>query len=226
MQTLHKTTQQNTWINYNVDLSKRVIIHTAKEIFTNSSADGKRIIPLEQEGSAGGRITSIIEYTAGAVFQTNHLSGEEIFTLEGTLSNENGDYPAGTYIRYPAGISHKWFTNNGCKLFIKLNQIDSNDQEQIVIDTNNTEWHPGYDRLRVMPLAVNTALVKWPKGAKFLDHSHFGGEEIFVLKGEFIDENGRYPKGTWIRSPHLSSHNPYVEEDTIIFVRTGHLFSN
>ncbi len=69
----------------------------------------------------------------------------------------------------------------------------------------------------------STALVKWPKGERFQLHRHFGGEEVFVIKGEFIDEYGRYPKGTWIRSPHLSEHNPYVEEETIILVKVGHL---
>ena len=38
-----------------------------------------------------------------------------------------------------------------------------------------------------------------------------------------MDEYGIYPKGSWIRSPHLSTHFPFVEEETIIFVKTGHL---
>ena len=33
-----------------------------------------------------------------------------------------------------------------------------------------------------------------------------------------------YPKGTWIRSPHLSQHKPFTkEEGALIFVKTGHL---
>ncbi|MFO8003276.1 cupin domain-containing protein, partial [Thioalkalivibrio sp.] len=54
-------------------------------------------------------------------------------------------------------------------------------------------------------------------------HRHWGGEEILVLTGEFIDEHGRYPTGTWMRSPHLSQHNPWVEQETLIYVKTGHL---
>lgn len=27
----------------------------------------------------------------------------------------------------------------------------------------------------------------------------------------------------WLRSPHLSEHFPYVEEETVILVKTGHL---
>lgn len=226
MSILYKIKPENTLINYNIDLSKRVLIHTAKKIFIKFSEDEKLVIPLEREGLASGRTTSIVEYLAGEVFQNNtHLLGEEIFVLEGTFSDENGDYPAGTYIRNLAGSSNKSFSKKGCKLFIKLNQTDSNNQKRVVIYTNKTNWHLGYGTLEVMPLAENTALVKWPKGANFVNHSHFGGEEIFVLKGEFIDEHGRYPKGTWIRSPHLSTHNPYVEEETIILVITGHLLS-
>jgi len=50
-----------------------------------------------------------------------------------------------------------------------------------------------------------------------------GGEEIFVISGEFIDECGRYPAGTWIRGPHMSTHTPYVKEETLLWVKVGHL---
>ncbi|NMU83859.1 cupin, partial [Vibrio parahaemolyticus] len=49
------------------------------------------------------------------------------------------------------------------------------------------------------------------------------GEEIFVLSGEFRDELGTYPALSWIRSPHMSEHFPFVEQETIIWVKTGHL---
>ncbi len=210
--------------NYNMDLSKKLTINTAKESFIRSPVGGVNSIPLEREGAESGRTTSIVEYIACAASQSHsHPLGEEIFVLEGMFSDENGDYPAGTYIRNPPGTSHAPFSKKGCKIFVKSNQMDLRDKKQVVIDTTKTSWHPGYGNLEVMPLTENAALVKWPKGERFVDHTHHGGEEIFVLKGEFIDEHGRYPKGTWIRSPHLSTHFPFVEEETIIFVKTGHL---
>ena len=106
------------------------------------------------------------------------------------------------YIRIPPGTSHAPFSKKGCKIFVKSNQMDLEDQRRVVIDTNESRWHPGYGNLEVIPLSDKAALVKWPKGERFVNHSHCGGEEIFVLKGEFIDEHGRNPKGTWIRSPH------------------------
>ena len=50
-----------------------------------------------------------------------------------------------------------------------------------------------------------------------------GGEEVFVISGEFIDEHGRYQTGTAIRGPHISRHTRYVEEETLLWVKVGHL---
>ncbi len=110
---------------------------------------------------------------------------------------------------------------------MKRNQFQQRDSKRVVINTTQEEWLPGHGDLQVMPLAAcgteSTALVKWPEGAAFLPHTHFGGEEIFVLEGTFIDEKGEYPTGTWIRNPHLSSHNPFVKEGCTILVKTGHM---
>ena len=88
-------------------------------------------------------------------------------------------------------------------------------------------WQPGYGNLKVKPLhqfeTESVALVFWPAGERFIPHRHFSGEEIYVISGELIDEFGRYPAGCWIRSPHLSEHTPFVEQDTLIWVKTGHL---
>ena len=69
-------------------------------------------------------------------------------------------------------------------------------------------------------------MVHWPAGERFVPHRHWGGEEILVLSGTFIDEHGEYPTGAWWQSPHLSEHYPFVKEETVILVKTGHLPMN
>lgn len=194
----------------------------------SSPSSGVTRIPLEREAAESGRTTSVVNYLPGASFSTHqHPYGEEIFVLEGVFSDESGDYPEGTYLRNPPGSSHAPYSESGCKLFVKLCHMNPHDTEKVVIQTKERPWLPGQGNLKVMPLhqfeTHGTALVKWPAGERFLAHQHFGGEEIFVLSGTFKDEHGSYPKGTWIRSPHLSQHHPYVEEETIILVKTGHL---
>ncbi|MCP3129747.1 cupin domain-containing protein [Shewanella sp. KJ2020] len=212
----------------NMNFSERIFIDTESQPWLPSPAQGVWRKPLEREAKESGHTTSIVKYDPSSQFATHgHPQGEEIFVLEGIFSDENGDYPAGSYLRHPPGSQHAPFSQEGCVIFVKLNQFNSRDLELVRINTQQTPWLPGIGGLQVMPLhefeREHTALVKWPKGEKFQPHRHFGGEEILVLSGKFQDELGEYPRHTWIRSPHMSGHFPFVEEETIILVKTGHL---
>ncbi|CAH1599303.1 MULTISPECIES: cupin domain-containing protein [Vibrio] len=212
----------------NMDFSQRLVINTAQQDWIASPALGVWRKPLEREAKESGHTTSVVRYEPNSQFSTHpHPYGEEILVLEGVFSDEHGDYPAGTYLRNPPGSQHAPFSKDGCVILVKLNQFDPNDLETVRINTNQTEWLPGIGGLEVMPLHnfehEHVALVKWPKGEKFQPHRHFGGEEIFVLSGEFNDELGHYPQHTWLRNPHMSEHFPFVDQETIIWVKTGHL---
>lgn len=184
---------------------------------------------LDRIGEEVARATSIVRYAPNSYFSEHtHGGGEEFFVLEGVFSDEHGDYPAGSYVRNPIGSSHTPHSKEGCTIFVKLHQFDAEDTEQKVIDTRNADFVPGrVPGLSVLPLHThcteNVALVRWQPGTRFLGHRHWGGEEILVLEGVFQDENGDYPAGTWLRSPHLSGHTPFSEEGCLIYVKTGHL---
>lgn len=215
---------------FNMDFTKQVVINTAKLNWESSPMAGVKRKRMAFEEVEQGHATSIVEFEAGSSFRYHeHPLGEEILVLEGVFSDHEGNFPAGTYIRNPEGFSHAPFSKEGCVILVKLHQFDKEDTAQVRIDTKNTEFRPGQGNLEVLPLhefgGEHTALVKWPAGEKFVPHQHWGGEEVYVIYGEFIDEHGRYPAGSWIRSPHLSKHHPYVEEETLILVKTGHLSS-
>lgn len=212
----------------NMDFSEQIVIDATDLDWVASPKAGVFRKPLAREDAEQGHATSIVKYEAGAEFSEHgHPGGEEILVLEGVFSDGTGDYPTGTYFRNPEGFRHAPFSKQGCIILVKLHQFQSNDHQRICIDTNAASWRPGIGNLKVMPLhshgSESVALVHWPAGEVFQEHSHFGGEEIYVISGEFIDEYGRYPAGTWIRSPHLSSHHPRVEVDTLIWVKVGHL---
>ena len=212
----------------NLDLSKRVVIETNRGQWIGSPADGVERKPLEREEAERGRTTSVVRFAPGSRFKPHpHPLGEEILVLEGVFSDEDGDYPAGTYLRNPPGSAHAPFSEPGCTLFVKLDQFDERDQAPVRIDTCSADWLSGIGGLQVMPLHEfeheHVALVKWPAGERFQPHRHAGGEEIFVLSGTFCDEHGSYPARSWLRNPHMSQHYPFVEEDTVIWVKTGHL---
>lgn len=212
----------------NMDFSQPVVVNSTAMDWTPSPSGGVLRKPLAREEAERGHATSIVRYQPGARFDRHsHPLGEEILVLDGVFSDEQGDYPAGSYLRSPPGSGHAPFSREGCTLFVKLHQFNQRDLTSIRLQTRETPWLPGIGGLQVMPLHdfenEHVALVKWPAGERFQPHRHFGGEEILVLSGEFRDEHGRYPVGTWMRSPHMSQHQPFVDEETVIWVKTGHL---
>ena len=214
----------------NMQFDRQVTIHAGDQPWQPSPMAGVWRKPLAREAAEQGHATSIVRYDPGASFPRHeHPGGEEILVLEGVFSDEHGDFGAGTYFRNPPGSSHAPFSREGCTLFVKLHQFQPDDSAQVCIDTACSAWLPGQGGLQVMPLhdhaGEHVALVKWPAGERFQRHRHPGGEEIFILSGELRDEHGIYPAGTWLRNPHMSEHFPNVEQDTVIWVKVGHLLA-
>ena len=213
----------------NSDFSQRVVVHPASLEWVDSPVPGIQRQLIERDGGEVARATSIVRYAAGSVFNNHrHDLGEEIVVLDGVFSDESGSFGPGTYLKNPPGSSHAPSSAAGCTLFVKLRHLDLADSQRIVVDTRQAAWFAGLvPGLSVLPLAEfgsqHTALVRWAPGTRFNAHRHYGGEEIYVLEGVFEDEFGRYPAGTWIRSPHLSAHQPFSDEGCTIFVKTGHL---
>ena len=204
----------------NIEYDKAISLNEAnlKWQYDDTLNCNKKIFSLD-----GKKETSLIKIDKNSTFHnSNKINSVEIFVLDGVYSNEFGDFEKGTYLKFPEENESKIKSINGCEIFRKIN-YKQNIIETSIVNTSNTLWLQGQGNLEVMPLSDQTALVKWPRSEVFVPHTHWGGEEIFVLKGTFIDEHGEFKIGTWIRSPHLSRHHPYVKEETIIFVKTGHL---
>jgi len=217
-------------MNVNDDFSIQAVVDTNKLVWIQSPAAGVERKFLDRVGNEIAKASSLVRYAPNSSFAPHtHDGGEEILVLDGTFSDENGDYPAGTYLRNPPKSSHSPHSKDGCTIFVKLRQFHENDSAAVRIDTTAANWYPGLvNGLSVMPLhefdGVGTALVRWAPNTIFRPHVHPGGEEILVLEGVFHDEHGSYPKGTWIRSPRYSKHAPFTKsEGAVIYVKTGHL---
>ncbi len=211
------------------DFNFKVAVNTADMPWAPSPVNGIDRKMLERDGDEIARATSLVRYAPNSSFTSHqHELGEEFLVLDGVFQDELGQYPAGTYVKNPPSSSHAPFTETGCTLFVKLRYLVPSDQERVVINTQSAECYQGLvPGLTVMPLSTfgttNTALVRWAPGTYFNPHRHFGGEEIFVIEGVFEDEHGRYPQGSWLRSPHMSAHKPFSVEGCTILVKTGHL---
>lgn len=218
-------------MDINSDYTQRVVLNQHDLDWVSSPQPGVDRRMFDRIGDEIAKATSIVRYQPGSKFESHtHDLGEEIFVLDGVFSDETGSYSAGTYIMNPPGSSHAPFSEIGCTLFVKLLHLGVDQVEREVVNTRTATWFegmvPGLTVLPLMSQGTGSTLVRWQPQTYFNSHKHYGGEEIYVVEGVFEDEHGRYPEGSWIRSPHMSLHKPFSKEGCTIFVKTGHLIAN
>lgn len=178
-----------------------------------------------------GQVTSVVRYDEHSRFpEHDHPDGEEILVLHGVFSDQQGDWPAGTFLLNPEGFRHAPFSNSGCVLLVKLRQYPGADRRHVAIDTNNVPWQPGdIAGLRRKPLyqqagyADRVELQQWERGADSGVIEYPEGAELFVISGEFSDENGSFGEGCWLRFPARSSHRLISKSGCVLYVKTGGL---
>lgn len=214
----------------NGDLSSRAVADTGSMEWTPSPSGSvwrKRVHLVGPPES--GQVTSVVRYEPKSTFpEHDHPEGEEILVLEGTFSDEHGDWPAGTYLLNPEGFRHAPFSEEGCLLFVKLRQFPGRDRRHVVIDTKAAAWEPaGKRRIEWLPLyqqegySDTVHLERWSPGAAPGRSTYQDGAEFFVVDGEFADEEGSYPKGSWLRLPKGAVHRPRSAAGCTLYVKLG-----
>ncbi len=215
----------------NADFSKRVLIYSRQQVWIPSPIAGVERRMLDRIGDEVARATSIVRYVPGSYFSSHtHNGGEEFLVLEGVFSDEHGDYGPGAYVRNPVGSSHKPFSENGCTIFVKLWQMDKDDQEFVRLDTGKMDWRKSKQwPCSVKPLAErfyeSVYLMLIPASTIIEEFGHDGGAEVLVLRGQLSDGKVDMPSGTWLRNPPGYFHRLTCNEETRAYVKMGHLAS-
>ena len=211
----------------NSDFSERVVVDSNGLVWTPSPTEGVERRMLERDGGEVARATSIVRYSPDSSFPAHeHGAGEEFLVLQGVFADEDGAYPAGTYVRNPIGSSHTPFTKEGCTIFVKLRQMTDPAEARLVIDTSAGEWSPlSKDRRQFQQLYRNQVngesvyMARMHPGAAPVGENHPFGKELFVVEGTLDDEQGSYPAGTWIRWPMGSRHIPSSTQGCLLWVK-------
>ncbi len=214
----------------NTDLDRRVVVATGALPWIPSPLAGVERRILERDGDEVARVTSLVRYAPGSRFSAHeHAGGEEFLVLDGTFSDADGDYPAGTYVRNPVGSGHTPHSDDGTVILVKLWWMHPGDREFVRIDTTREDlWRPAADPgVTILALhafgAETVALYRLAPGAAIEARDLPGGEEIFVVAGAAADLNGAYGVGDWIRAPIGAAPALRASEGARLFVKRGHL---
>ena len=214
----------------NADLSKRAVADSGALPWVASPLPGVERRMLEREGEEVARVTSIVRYAPASHFSAHtHAGGEEYLVLEGTFSDDEGNFPVGAYVRNPIGSRHAPHSERGCVILVKLWWMHPDDQASLHIDTTREElWRPTEQPgVQTMPLhrfkAESTALFRLAAGAALPARELPGGEEFFVLEGACRDSSGGYGKGGWVRTPVGPAPALDSGAGCRLYVKRGHL---
>lgn len=101
--------------------TEAVRIETRRAAWLPGNAQGLAVMPLhEHEGVS----TALVRWAPGTQFHAHtHPGGEEILVLEGSLEDEEGAYPAGTWLRNPRFSRHAPFSREGALIYVKVGHI-------------------------------------------------------------------------------------------------------
>ena len=124
----------------NADFTTVAVVDRAGADWIPSPEAGVERIMLDRIGDEVARATSIVRYAPRSSFARHeHAKGEEFLVLDGVFSDNHGDYPAGHYVRNPPGSGHTPYSNDGCRILVKLRQFDDRDLVHVVIDTKDSQ---------------------------------------------------------------------------------------
>lgn len=207
----------------NSDLGVLVVADLAKTAWVRSPGGAVVRQMLEGEAPESGRSTSIVRLFPGASFPEHpHPGGEEFTVLEGTLSDEHGDYGAGTYIRNPVGSPQAPFSRTGCRLFAKLGQVVP-EGSRLVLPSEALAWRFIGGGMSVATLYVDEReRVDWLRAERTLRVA-MSDAELLVLDGALRFEARELSAMTWMRIPYASSVELEIVEGTRLWRKRGHL---
>ncbi len=214
----------------NADFSKRAVVNSGTLPWVPSPLPGVERRMLERDGDEVARVTSLVRYAPASHFSRHtHSGGEEYMVLEGTFSDDYGDFPAGSYVRNPVGSKHTPRSDDGCVIFVKLWWMHPDDQDFVRVDTTRDDlWRstdlPGVEVMELHSFEQESAaMYRLAAGATLPARDLPGGEEVFVVEGSCRDETGDYARGSWVRSPIGKAPALHTDGGCQVFVKRGHL---
>lgn len=104
------------------DDTEPVRIDTSTAVWYPGLVPGLSVMPLHEHD---GVSTALVRWAPETRFNKHtHPGGEEILVLDGLFRDEEGEYPAGTWLRNPRWSSHTPYTGpEGALIYVKVGAI-------------------------------------------------------------------------------------------------------
>lgn len=210
------------------DLSKPAVVTPDDWQWVASPQAGVTRVMLDRVGDEVAIATSFVRYAADSTFPTHqHALGEEFLVLEGEFGDEHGRYPAGSYIRNPAGTAHAPFSEPGCLIWVKLRQFHLDDQHQFSLSLDTAVPEQGTEERGLHEFRnEHVREVTAAAGSTVTLGNPDEVEELLVLEGRLRQGERALPTWSWARVPAGGQMSFEVDEPARLFIKTRPVYES
>lgn len=217
--------------DHNADLRELVSINADSLPWRSTDVDGLTEKLFERIGSgAEARETALMRLMPGTALPSERTECRvDVFVLEGAVDLAGQHRPAGHYVRIPKGVEIGVRSTVGATLMVKK-RGGAADGDALALDTRDrVNWAAWGGRGSEKAQLFDAGALPEASWVGFMlpdltipEHSHAGGEEIFILEGGLRDERGSYGPGAWVRFPVGVTHTPTsLSKGCLMLVREG-----
>lgn len=217
--------------DHNADLGALVTIHAHALPWHGTACAGvvEKLFERIGQGPAA-RETALVRIDGGTSLPAERAECRvDILVLEGSVRIGDRVCQTGHYLRFPKGSEIALNSPAGATLMVKK-RGGAADGRALAIDTKDrANWAAWGGRGSEKAQLFDAGALPESSWVGFMlpnltipEHSHVGGEEIYILEGALRDERGHYGPGSWVRFPVGVTHTPTsLDDGCLMLVREG-----
>lgn len=101
----------------------QVTIDTNAGTWLAGEGSGVEMLPLYEDTNYPERMRMLRLAPGGSTRRVSHPGGQELFVVQGSLTDDFGAYDAGTWVRHPPGTTNALCSPSGCELYEKTGHL-------------------------------------------------------------------------------------------------------
>ncbi len=217
-------------MNINYDISKKVVVHGDRATWRRDPNGMAEVLYFDLVDTDKPVATMLMRLRKRALLPAEVLSGgKEMLVLEGDFQDQRGDYPVGSYMRFPPGTKQEPYSDGGGLLFVKTWQFSNRDRKWANIDAFGQFKLAPRKRAGVKIQQLfgddreDVRIEHWDANHHIVVHQ-CNGLEVLVLSGSFHEPSTAYSKYSWIRLPPNQPLRVIVgDKGARVWIKEGHL---
>lgn len=217
-------------MHINYDIGKKAVVHGNRAKWRRNPDGMSESLYFDLVNGEKPVATLLTRLRKRALLPAEVLSGgKEMLVLEGDFQDERGDYPIGSYMRFPPGSKQESYSDSGGLLFVKTWQFSRRDRTYVNIDAygqakKTYRTRPGVQIQQLYGDCREDVRIEHWDANHHIEVKQCNGLEVLVLSGSCFEPSTGYEKYSWVRMPPNQPFKAIVgDKGARVFIKESHL---